>query len=148
MTFRPDQAKQFAVLADAVRGLDDSALVNVKLSITRLLHERLENGDDWLDPIPQTFCALSDVLTVEINHRLATIWNTRADLQGGHHVIVTNDLHEVGTFQAACWPVWTETKDVECWVGPPRATFEEAEADGRRHNPGFDPVDHRTPSDG
>lgn len=143
--FRPAQTLRFERVAAAFRNLDDEALVQVTGALRRLVIDSLEDGHEWEDPTPQAFAAVSDIAADEENYRLGVVWNAEAEMRGGHFVNVSDDWSERGTFQALCFPEWDDGGGGRtCWEGPVRATYEEALEDGKRHNPGFEPEDHRT----
>jgi hypothetical protein len=76
-----------------VAGLSDEHLSEVNYVVTVGRHDEKDRvGSEALDVLD----ALRDVIVEESNHRSATLWNTTADLNGGHYPIVARDATEFG----------------------------------------------------
>ena len=136
-TLRESQRERLVEAAAALAGLSDNDLEEVSFTVTMghaVIMKRLDSTHQIGDPYSPAVMAvgtLRDIIVDETNHRLGVIWNSRADLNGGHLPIVS--LEDVdGTWSACCSPDF----DAEAhWSGPDRATFEEALADSKAHCP-------------
>jgi hypothetical protein len=134
-TLRADQESALSRAADALRTISDDELSQV----TRALFGVLA---DWPKDVfgsrgGELVRALTDLPLGESEHRRVSYWNIEAELNGGHHTIVSLDENEIGKWQAYCAPV-LESND-SCWNGPNRATREEAIEDAHRHASHIEP---------
>lgn len=139
---RSDELEHFEKLARRVASLSDDELGRLHRRWRDRILSIIEDwkwtesgsGGAWDDPVELVEIAMSDILTIESNHRRGVIWEAEADMQGGHYVVVGYGDRDPKKFHAWCFPYG----DI-CWEGPDRETVAEATEDGRRHNPGYEP---------
>ena len=134
-TTRESQERAFHHVADSLRAVTDDVLWEVQRTVVEIVLDR--HKDEMDSPTAKVWRAICDLCVDESNHRQAVLWNAQADLDGGHHLVVTIDSTELGKWSAYCAPVWDGPEF--CWEGPNRDTREEAIEDARGHAPNVDP---------
>lgn len=129
-----------AELVGRLRAFTDAQLAAAERDASQSVAERVLAFGDFdtaLDDAAfQMQWSLAVMLQNEQTRREVVLESLEADLAGGHRVYIVEDR---GTWAAYCLPRPDGGYD-PCWEGEDRQTVEEAVEDGRRHNPGFEPV--------
>lgn len=131
-----------AALLTSLRALEEDQIAAFRLEVMTLLSShaslhRLGPLEVISDPLARFHLDLAYLLDGEVSRRGNVLRALEADLAGGHLVEIGLGSDDPHKFAGYCDP--RPMEDEYCWIGPDRATIEQAVADAREHSGGAEP---------